>query len=89
MTLFERVRMPSFGGATEWLNSEPLGSAELRRHEHAVALLVDLDAVRRAWRLAQRRPDYQLVRQHDAIRDRTLEIAFLAPGAEAYSFTFA
>jgi Thioredoxin like C-terminal domain len=31
---------------------------------------------------------YQLVRQHDAIRDRTLEIAFLAPGAEAYSFTF-
>jgi hypothetical protein len=31
---------------------------------------------------------YQLVRQHDAIRDRTLEIAFLAPGAEAYAFTF-
>jgi Thioredoxin like C-terminal domain/AhpC/TSA family len=31
---------------------------------------------------------YQLVRQHDAVRDRTLEIAFLGPGAEAYSFTF-
>ena len=31
---------------------------------------------------------YQLVRQHDVIRDRTVEIAFLAPGAEAYSFTF-
>jgi thioredoxin family protein len=31
---------------------------------------------------------YQLVRQHDAIRDRTLEIAFRAPGAEAYAFTF-
>jgi thiol-disulfide isomerase/thioredoxin len=31
---------------------------------------------------------YQLVRQHDAIRDGTLEITFLAPGAEAYSFTF-
>jgi thiol-disulfide isomerase/thioredoxin len=30
MTLFERVHMPSFAGATEWLNSEPLGSAELR-----------------------------------------------------------
>jgi thiol-disulfide isomerase/thioredoxin len=30
MTLFERVRMPSFAGATEWLNSEPLGPAELR-----------------------------------------------------------
>ena len=24
------VRMPSLGGATEWLNSEPLGPAELR-----------------------------------------------------------
>ena len=32
MTLFERVHMPSFAGATEWLNSEPLGPAELRRH---------------------------------------------------------
>ena len=26
----ERVQMPSLGGATEWLNSEPLDSAELR-----------------------------------------------------------
>jgi hypothetical protein len=32
MTLFERVHLPSFAGATEWLNSEPLGPAELRRH---------------------------------------------------------
>jgi hypothetical protein len=31
---------------------------------------------------------YQLVRQHTAVRQRTLEITFLAPGAEAYSFTF-
>jgi thiol-disulfide isomerase/thioredoxin len=31
---------------------------------------------------------YQLVRQHDAVRDRTLEITFLEAGAEAYSFTF-
>jgi hypothetical protein len=31
---------------------------------------------------------YQLVRQHDAVRDRTLQITFLEPGAEAYSFTF-
>jgi thiol-disulfide isomerase/thioredoxin len=31
---------------------------------------------------------YQLVRQHDAVRDRTLEITFLESGAEAYSFTF-
>ena len=25
MALFERVHLPSFAGATEWLNSEPLG----------------------------------------------------------------
>ena len=31
---------------------------------------------------------YQLVRQHDAVRERTLEITFLQPGAKAYSFTF-
>jgi thiol-disulfide isomerase/thioredoxin len=30
MTLFQRLHMPSLGGATEWLNSEPLDSAELR-----------------------------------------------------------
>jgi thiol-disulfide isomerase/thioredoxin len=31
---------------------------------------------------------YQLVRQHGPVRERTLEITFLEPGAEAYSFTF-
>jgi len=31
---------------------------------------------------------HQLVRQHGAIRERTLEITFREPGAEAYSFTF-
>jgi hypothetical protein len=31
---------------------------------------------------------YQLVREHDAVRDRTLEITFLEPGAQAYVFTF-
>jgi thiol-disulfide isomerase/thioredoxin len=31
---------------------------------------------------------YQLVRQHGDVRERTLEVAFLAPGAEAYAFTF-
>ena len=31
---------------------------------------------------------YQLVRQQDRIRDRTVEIIFDGPGAEAYSFTF-
>ncbi len=31
---------------------------------------------------------YQLVREHDVVRERTLEITFLEPGAEAYAFTF-
>jgi hypothetical protein len=31
---------------------------------------------------------YQLVRQHDGVRERTLEITLLEPGAEAYVFTF-
>jgi thiol-disulfide isomerase/thioredoxin len=31
---------------------------------------------------------YQLVRVHDAVRERTLEITFLEPGAQAYAFTF-
>jgi hypothetical protein len=30
MSVLARVYMPSLGGATEWLNSEPLGPAELR-----------------------------------------------------------
>jgi thiol-disulfide isomerase/thioredoxin len=37
MTVSERLHMPSLGAATEWLNSEPLGPAELRGH----AVLVD------------------------------------------------
>ncbi len=31
---------------------------------------------------------YQFVRQHDRVRERTLQITFLEPGAEAYAFTF-
>jgi thiol-disulfide isomerase/thioredoxin len=31
---------------------------------------------------------YQLVRQHDAVRERTLEITFVERGAKAYAFTF-
>ncbi|MGZ6527913.1 MAG: redoxin family protein [Actinomycetota bacterium] len=31
---------------------------------------------------------YQLVRQPNTVRERTLEITFLEPGSEAYSFTF-
>jgi hypothetical protein len=31
---------------------------------------------------------YQLVREHDTVRERTLVITFLEPGAKAYVFTF-
>jgi Thioredoxin like C-terminal domain len=31
---------------------------------------------------------YELIRQRDLVRERTVEIAFREPGAEAYSFTF-
>ncbi|MEM5344204.1 cytochrome c biogenesis protein DipZ [Paraburkholderia azotifigens] len=31
---------------------------------------------------------YQLVRQHDGVRDRTFTIEFLDPGVQAFSFTF-
>jgi hypothetical protein len=32
VSVFQRVHMPSLDGATGWLNSEPLGPAELRDH---------------------------------------------------------
>jgi hypothetical protein len=31
---------------------------------------------------------HQLIRERGAITDRTFEISFLAPGVEAYAFTF-
>jgi Thioredoxin like C-terminal domain len=31
---------------------------------------------------------YQLIRQNGVVTDRTFEIRFLDPGAEAYAFTF-
>jgi hypothetical protein len=31
---------------------------------------------------------YQLVREHGTVRERTLEITFLRPGAMAYAFTY-
>ncbi len=31
---------------------------------------------------------YQLVREHDTVRQRTVDITFLGAGAEAYAFTF-
>jgi hypothetical protein len=49
---------------------------------HGVDVDANGDGVLRQGRL------YQLVREHDAIVDRTLEITFLESGAEAYAFTF-
>jgi thiol-disulfide isomerase/thioredoxin len=49
---------------------------------HGVDIDEDGNGVLRDGRL------YQLVRQHDAVSDRTVEITFRDPGAEAYVFTF-
>ena len=32
MSVFQRVHMPALDGATGWVNSDPLGPAELRGH---------------------------------------------------------
>ena len=49
---------------------------------HGVDVAEDGTGVLREGRL------YQLVREHDTVRERTLEVTFLQPGAEAYAFTF-
>ena len=69
--------MPSLGGATDWLNTEPL-----RPPEHGVDVDEHGNGVLGDGRL------YQLVRQRDGGRERTLEVTFREPGAEAYAFTF-
>jgi hypothetical protein len=49
---------------------------------HGVDVDEDGNGVLRAGRM------YQLVREHGVVRERTLEVTFLEPGAEAYAFTF-
>ena len=58
------------------LDGQPPGAS------HGVDVDEDGNGVLRAGRM------YQLVREHGAVRERTLEITFLEPGAEAYAFTF-
>ena len=58
------------------LDGEPPGAS------HGVDVDEDGNGLLREGRM------YQLVRQHDGVRERTLEITFLEPGAEAYAFTF-
>src|SRR4051812_27582666 len=61
MSVFQRVHMPSLGGATGWVKSDPLGPAELRGHVGARDLL-DADVLNwlrqepyvRAWSQAYR-----------------------------------
>jgi thiol-disulfide isomerase/thioredoxin len=69
-------------GAREAIPFRVLLDGEAPGPSHGVDVDEDGTGVLRDGRL------YQLVREHDVVRQRTLEIAFLAPGAEAYAFTF-
>ena len=69
-------------GAPEAIPFRVLVDGEPPGRSHGVDVDEDGNGVLREGRM------YQLVRQHDGVRERTLEITFLAPGAEAYSFTF-
>jgi len=69
-------------GARESIPFRVLLDGEAPGPSHGVDVGEDGNGVLREGRL------YQLVREHDTVRERTLEIAFLGPGAEAYVFTF-
>jgi thiol-disulfide isomerase/thioredoxin len=69
-------------GAREAISFRVLLDGEAPGPSHGVDVDGDGNGVLRDGRL------YQLVREHDAVRERTLEITFLEPGAEAYAFTF-
>ncbi|MCW2963481.1 MAG: Thioredoxin [Actinomycetia bacterium] len=69
-------------GARQPIPFRLLLDGEAPGRSHGVDLDEDGNGVLRDGRL------YQLVREHDAVRERTLEITFLEPGAEAYAFTF-
>jgi len=69
-------------GAREPIPFRVLLDGEAPGSSHGVDVDEDGNGVLRDGRM------YQLVRQHDGVRERTLELTFLEPGAEAYSFTF-
>jgi thiol-disulfide isomerase/thioredoxin len=69
-------------GAREPIAFRVLLDGEAPGPSHGVDIDEDGTGVLRDGRL------YQLVREHDAVHERTLQITFLAPGAEAYAFTF-
>jgi thiol-disulfide isomerase/thioredoxin len=70
------------GGAREPIAFRVLLDGEAPGPSHGVDVDEEGNGVLREGRL------YQLLREHDTVRDRTLEITFLEPGAEAYAFTF-
>jgi thiol-disulfide isomerase/thioredoxin len=69
-------------GAREPIPFRVLLDGEAPGPSHGVDVDGDGNGVLREARM------YQLVRQRDTVRERTLEITFFEPGAEAYSFTF-
>jgi thiol-disulfide isomerase/thioredoxin len=69
-------------GAREPIPFRVLLDGEAPGPSHGVDVAEDGNGLLRDGRL------YQLVREHDTVRGRTLEITFLEPGAEAYAFTF-
>jgi thiol-disulfide isomerase/thioredoxin len=69
-------------GAREPISFRVLLDGEAPGPSHGVDVDEDGNGVLRDGRL------YQLVREHDTVRERTLEITFLEPGVEAYVFTF-
>jgi thiol-disulfide isomerase/thioredoxin len=70
------------GAAREPIPFRVLVDGEAPGPSHGVDVDEDGNGVLQEGRL------YQLVRAHDAVRERTLEITFLERGAEAYAFTF-
>ena len=69
-------------GAREPIPFRVLLDGQAPGPSHGVDVDEDGNGVLRDGRL------YQLLRAHDAVQERTLEITFLEPGAEAYVFTF-
>jgi thiol-disulfide isomerase/thioredoxin len=70
------------GGTGEPIPFRVLLDGEAPGPAHGVDVDEDGNGLLRDGRL------YQLVREPGAVRERTLEVTFLEPGAEAYAFTF-
>jgi thiol-disulfide isomerase/thioredoxin len=76
------VHLVMSAGAREQVGFRVLVDGEAPGASHGVDVDDDGNGVLRDGRL------YQLVRVADSVRERTLRISFLEPGAEAYAFTF-